>query len=109
MAPPERYQSGAAVVVSAQFRCISDDPLGVGSDRGLVVALELVVSAPFRFVSDDALGVGGWSRRSRPCRAAKTSSFGTISMRRACRNAKSDDPYSGRGVSWRQHCWPTLV
>ena len=89
----------APIVVSAQFRCISDDPLGVGGDRGRVVALKLVVSAPFRFVGDDPLGVGGWSRRSRPHRGVKTSSFGNNSICRACRDAKSDDPCSGRGVS----------
>ena len=70
--------------------------LGVGDDRGRVVALKLIVSA-FRFVSDDPLGAGRWSRRSRPHRGAKTSSSGIISIR----NAKSDDPYGGRGVSWR--------
>ena len=88
------------MVVSAKFRCISDDPLGVSGVRGLVVALNLVLAAPVRFVSDDPLGVSGCSRRSRPCRDAKTRSFGTISIRRACRDAKSDDPYSGRRVSW---------
>ena len=54
VALPWRYRGCTPVVVSAQFRCISDDPLGVS---GLVVALKLV-SAPFRFVSDDPLGVG---------------------------------------------------
>ena len=116
-------------MVSAQFRYISDDPLGDRSVRGLVVELKLVVvpalfrfvgvttrsvvacvrvdcglvvtlSASFRFVglvvtpkvitrTVDAAGVS---------HDAKTRSFGTISNRRACRDAKSDDPYSGR--SW---------
>ena len=58
------------------------NPLGVSAVRGLAVVLKLVVSAPFQFVSDDPLGVSGCSRRSR-----------------ACRDAKSDDLYSGRGVS----------
>ena len=58
MALPWRYRSGAPVVVPAQFRCINDDTLSVSGDRGLVVALKLVVSAPFRFVSDNPLGVG---------------------------------------------------
>ena len=88
-------------MVSAQFRCISDDPLVVGGDRGRVVALKLEVSAPFRFASDDPLRVCGWSRRSRLHCGAKTSSFGTIAIRRVCRDAKSDDPYRGCGVSWR--------
>ena len=72
-------------IVSAPFRLVSDDPLGVGGVvaprqiytfiaesihkgrpswcwRG-VVALKLVVSAPFRFGSDDLLGVCGVSWR----------------------------------------------
>ena len=61
-------------------------------ERG-VVALNLVVSAPCRFVTpktDIAVGAGFLE--------AKTSTFGTIS-RFQCRDARSDDPYSGRGVS----------
>ena len=61
MALPWHYHGCAPIVVSAQFRCISEDPLGVGGERGLVVAVKLVVSAQFRFVSDDPLGVGGWN------------------------------------------------
>ena len=41
------------------------------------MALQLNVSALFRFVSDDLLGVGGAWRRD-----AKTSNFGTISIRK---------------------------
>ena len=93
-------------MVSGKFRCISDDPLRVGGDRGRVVALKLVVSAPFRFVSDDPLGAGDGGlivalkllvlapfrfvgfvatlnvmtlTVGAGCRGAKTSSFGTIS------------------------------
>ena len=62
MALPWRYHGGAPVVVSAQPRCMSDDPLRDRGVRGLVVALKLVASAPFRFVSDDPLDVGGSSR-----------------------------------------------
>ena len=51
-----RDHGGAPGVVSAHFRCTSEDPLGV---RGLVVALKLVGSVPFRFVCDDPLGVSG--------------------------------------------------
>ena len=61
-------------MVSAQFRCISDNPLGVSGVHGLVLAKKLIVSALLRFVSDDPLGVSGCSRRSRPRRDAKTSS-----------------------------------
>ena len=51
---------------------------------------KLVVSVPFRFVTDDpyTVVVG--------CRAAKTSGFSSISIRKACRDAKSDDPCSER-------------
>ena len=44
MALPARYHGAtmalptrAPAVISAQFRCISDDPLGVGVDRGRVL------------------------------------------------------------------------
>ena len=50
--------------------------------REVFVAQKLVVSAPFRFGSDDPLGVEGCSRRSRDCRDAKTSSFGTMLIRK---------------------------
>ena len=93
LALPWRYHSGAPVVVSAQFRYISDDPLSVTGVHGLVAARKLVASAPFRFVSDDLPSVSGCWRQS--CPDAKTSSFGTISIRRVCR----EDPYSGRRVS----------
>ena len=99
MALPTR----APAVVSAHFRCISDDPLSVGGDRGCVVAQKLVVSAPFRAVSDDPLGVGGRSRRSRPNRGVNTSSFGTISFRRLCRHGKIDDLLGVGGVSWNRY------
>ena len=109
MALPWRYRlttvalpTRAPPVASAQFRCISDDPPGVGGDRGRVVALKLAVSASFRFVSDDPLAVGGRSRRSPSNRGVKTSSFFTISLRMVCRDAKSDDPLVG-GVSWRRN------
>ena len=105
---PWRYLGGARVVVSAQFRCRSDDPLGVSGVCGPVVALKNIVSTPFRFVSDDPIGVSGCSGLvvtpklfvSTPfrfvglvatpkvttltvdagCRGTKISSFGTISM-----------------------------
>ena len=93
MALPWRYRGGAPVVVLAQFRCISDDPLGVSGVRA-----KTKVSAPIRFVSDDPLSVCGCSRQSRPCRDAKPNSFGTISVRRVCYDIKSDDPYSERRV-----------
>ena len=79
----------APAVDSEQFRCISDDPFGVGGDRGRVVAQKLVVSPPIRFVTLSVLAGGRGD--------------GTISIRRVCRDAKNDDPYSGRGVSWRQN------
>ena len=59
-----RYQLALPLWFRHHFQCISDDdPLGVGGDRGRVVAQKLVVSAPFRVVSDDPLGVGGVSWR----------------------------------------------
>ena len=70
-------------------------------DGGQIVALKLAVSAP------------SWRRNEefghhfdvvKPkvdagCRYAKTFSFGMIS-KVSRRDAKSDEPYSGRGVSW---------
>ena len=105
---PWRHRGGAPDVVPAQFRCISDDPLGVSGVRGLVVALILVVSAPIRFVSDDTFGVSGGLvvmpklvvsapfrfvglvvtpkvttiTLDAGCCGTKTGSFGTISMSR---------------------------
>ena len=84
------------------FRCISDDPLGVGGDRGRVVALKVTVSALFRFVSDDPLGVGGRSRRWRPHRDVKTGSFGTISIRRVFAMPKVMT-LTVDAVSWHQN------
>ena len=99
--PPAIGPWRAPAVVSAQFRCISDDPLGVGGDRGrvvalktssfsttslrkcgLIVALKLVVSAPVQFVGFVATPKRMTLTVDAGCRGDETSSFGTILIRR---------------------------
>ena len=104
MALPARYRGATMARSRGGFGTRSMhksvDPLGVGGDRGRVIAQKLKVSAPFRFASDDPLGVGRRSRRARPRRGVKTSSFATSSLRMVCRNAKRDEPIGVGRASW---------
>ena len=81
MALPARYWLALPLWFRHNFNAevISDNPLGVGGDRGLVVALKLVVSAPFRFGGLVAMPNVTTLTADAGCRAANTSSFGTIS------------------------------